>query len=308
MEEKQGTKHRLKKIVLKYDQRQGTELGMEISGVISPPLTDAPYSIRISAVSSIGKALLRNQSLESLAFSDPTSLPDSMFPGDLNLQSFAPSPQLSIFSEPCSSFTQYFKAFFPYQLFPQPFKREKLLLLFEGVETNVREVFPEERARQLTKWKDSPTDANLIIEIPNPVPELAAATLQVHYLETDPEQVDPHSWDFSINRDHHDYGYPDLYWSLRLDDQQIYHSAYVKNSLKTDFDLPSPVFYARKEGQYASLCVWDWDNTSFMQNRDDLISCFDLELQELQAQGKPYVGLQFPRIKEMDVSLNWLSH
>lgn len=134
-------------------------------------------------------------------------------------------------------------------------------------------------------------------------PELHAAQVWVQYLALDTTAFDPHASDFSLLHLKPTYGFPDIFWNVGIDYQEVYRSPYFHNSISGTWEEASDPFYIDGRDAELDICVYDWDDEAFFGNRDDALSCWEGKLADLSRDARQPTRLHFGLVAEMGVVL-----
>lgn len=138
---------------------------------------------------------------------------------------------------------------------------------------------------------------------PLPYPDLHTAQVWVQYLVMDTTAFNPHESDVSLFHLKDTYGFPDLFWNVGMDYEEVYRSPYYKNSVSALWEEPSSPFFIDGFDADLQLCVYDWDDETWFNNQDDALSCWDGRLSDLSQDARKPTRLSFDLVAEMGVVL-----
>lgn len=287
-------------LTVQRDLRAGGEVGLRVEAVLHGFDPGDPHKyVRFSVLDADRKRLESTRWVQRLVPADDPDTPDSF------AVTMHPAPMV-VFDQPDKEFPPAVAAWLPYHWLPlEAGPREVLveLAVYDGLIGADR---GEDVLRLLDNSDKQEPLGRKLIRFSFDMPPLYALRLHVTYLELDNDAFDPHQMDFSINTNNPNHGFPDLYWSLGIGYEAAYRSDRFRNSLSGRWEQPSEVVYVTRADAMVSLCAMDWDDGRFLNNKDDLISCWEGPVSELSADPEDPTVLQFDRVRRMVVAVEWL--
>lgn len=214
-------------------------------------------------------------------------------------------PELAELAFPGTGNSPKAEIFLPFQWWEENPGESKLKLeldlLEEKLDTNFRENLP----KCLLGLAGKKPVGHIQVEFDYQYPELTAVQVWVRNAVLDTSQFDPHSSDAYLLAIGSTYGFPDLYWTLGLEEQIVHRSARWRNSIAGVWKTPSDPIYIDGTDSPIQLCLIDWDDDRFFNNRSDAISCWAGQLSEISRDTLVPTFLDMPLVGQMEVVALW---
>ena len=193
--------------------------------------------------------------------------------------------------------------FFPYHWWKGETGLREMQLELTAMEGQLELDWEEDLPRALAQSQENRQVGRCRIAFPLDFPDLHTAQIWVQYLVLDTTAFDPHDCDLYFLATKPTYGFPDIFWNVGMDYQEVYRSPYYKNSISATWDSPSAPFFMDGRDAEVQLCVYDWDDSTWFNNRNDALSCWDGTLSSLSQDARNPTRLSFGLVAEMGVLL-----
>ncbi|MEM7038734.1 MAG: hypothetical protein AAF570_17235 [Bacteroidota bacterium] len=279
---------------IRHNVRKGPELGFEVTMEVDGfDRISGRFYVRCALLDSTGNMVL--STLQETRTDTVDGQPV------LNL---VPKPVIA-FGAPDSTLPPIVQLYFPYHWLPVGEGNHSFQLDFTAVAGLMH--VSTARGGHVTHEEKMQEAGKMLAETRLPVPELAAVRVRIPYIEMNIDEFNPHDMDFSLGfgRRH---GFPDLYWAVGVGYERVYKSTYFRNAVTGRWPDPSDVIYVSGPEEKISLCVVDWDDQRILNNRHDEIACWEGQLKDLSTDGKKPSLLKFPRVRRMEVAVEWMEN
>lgn len=193
--------------------------------------------------------------------------------------------------------------FFPYHWWQGTPGAMEMRLELTALEGRMTKEMSEDLPLAIARAKEDSSAGRILVGFEVDYPELHSAQLWVQYLVLDTTAFNPHDSDISLFHTKSTYGFPDIFWNVGMDYQEVYRSPYFKNSVSARWDSPSDPFFMDGRDADVQLCVYDWDDSSWFNNQDDALSCWDGKLSSISQDARQPTRLKFDLVAEMGVVL-----